>query len=581
MIGTDYIFIAIFLIGILVIGAIFSTRMKNSQDMFVAGRNSSWWVAGLSGYMTIFSAGTFVVWGGIAYRLGLVAVSILTTIGLSLILVGIFVSGKWREIGIKSPAEYLGIRFGMRTVKLYTLLGIIGRGVSVSVALYAVSILLVALIPLPEGHLLSDPVTGNLAVTWAILIVGVTSVIYTVAGGLWAVLMTDVVQFILLILMIFLLVPLSFNSVGGVATFIEQAPQDFFRPVSGEYSFIWLILWFCLWFFQVSGDWPFVQRYISVPTAKDAKKVAFLMAALYIITPLIWMIPSMVYRVINPSANPEQAYILISQHVFPPGMLGLMMAAMISATMSMVDSMLNVFAGVFTNDIYLPWRPASTEKKLMKVGRTFTFVFGALVIGLALLIPLLGGAEKVVVTLITLMMGPMVVPSVWGLFSRHISQKAVWLTLGVAYTFGIVAKIGLSTQGFIAGLWSGGASIAAFVQANPELVDALIGLVIPVVILTFIEVSARNKSVDAGWSRFTASIHRNRVAEEGKAIPTASLLPGKIVIWSFVILGLAVGWLALVSDTQQKILMLFTILLLSVPLIITLYNYIKKRNNEI
>ena len=95
MISVDYIFIAIYLIGILVIGGIFSTKMKNSKDMFVAGRNSSWWVAGLSGYMTIFSAGTFVVWGGIAYRLGLVAVSILTTIGFSLILVGFWISGKW------------------------------------------------------------------------------------------------------------------------------------------------------------------------------------------------------------------------------------------------------------------------------------------------------------------------------------------------------------------------------------------------------------------------------------------------------------------------------------------------------
>ncbi len=518
--------------------------------------------------------------GGIAYRLGLVAISILTTIGLSLILVGIFVAGKWREIGIKSPAEFLGVRFGQTTVKLYTLLGIVGRGVSISVALYAVSILLVALIPLPAGHLLADPTTGNLSVAWAVLIIGVITVVYTAVGGLWAVLMTDLVQFILLVLMVVILVPLSFNSVGGVGAFIEQAPRNFFRPVSGEYSFIWLILWFFLWFFQVSGDWPFVQRYISVPTAKDAKKVAFLMAALYIISPLIWLIPSMIYRVINPDVNPEQAYILISQHVLPAGMLGLMMAAMISATMSMVSSMPNVFAGVFTNDIYRSYRPHSSEEKLMRVGRIFTAVYGALVIGLALIIPKLGGAERVVVTLMTLVMGPMAVPSVWGLFSRRITQKAVWLSLGITYALGIFAKVGFANQGFFAGSWDAGVVISAYVERNPELVDAFIGLVIPVVILTIMEITTRKREEDPGWRRFLNAIKKTKNEENKSAIPATSKLPQQIVNWSFVILGIAVGGLAITNKMQRKILVLFSILLLLIPIFMLLYKYLINKTKK-
>ncbi|MFA7155720.1 MAG: sodium:solute symporter, partial [Proteiniphilum sp.] len=62
MTTIDWIFIFLDLIGVLIIGTVFSRRMKNSQDMFVAGRNSPWWVVGISGYMTVFSAGTFVVW---------------------------------------------------------------------------------------------------------------------------------------------------------------------------------------------------------------------------------------------------------------------------------------------------------------------------------------------------------------------------------------------------------------------------------------------------------------------------------------------------------------------------------------
>ncbi len=572
MTTIDLVFILIYFTGVVVIGAISSARVKDSSDMFNAGRGSQWWVAGLSGYMTIFSAGTFVVWGGIAYRLGMVAVSILMTIGLSLILVGVFVAGKWREIGIKSPAEFLSVRFGQKTVKLYTILGIVARGVSMSVALYAVSILLVALVPLPEGHLLADAATGNLSVGWAVLAIGIIAVGYTAAGGLWAVMMTDVVQFILLVLMVVILVPLSFYSVGGVGAFIEQAPKDFFLPVGGEYTFIWLILWFFVWFFQLSGDWPFVQRYISVPTAKDSKKVAYLMGALYVISPLIWLIPSMVYRMINPDANPEQSYILISQQVLPAGMLGLMMATMISATMSMVDSMLNVFAGVFTNDIYKPMRPRTSEKALVGIGRAFTLIYGAIVMVFAMMIPSMGGAEKVVVTLMTLVIGPMVVPSVWGLFSRRINQKTVWLTLGVAYTLGAMVKFGLSPKGVIAGLWDGGVAFAEYAQNNPELMDAIIGLVIPVLILSATEITTRKRGEDAGWKRFVNSIKENNEEEQKIIKRPASKLPRQIVVWSLIGLGAGVGFLAIISDTQQRTLMVFSLLLFLIPTLLLLNN---------
>ncbi len=221
--------------------------------MFVAGRNSPWWVVGISGYMTVFSAGTFVVWGGIAYRLGFVAVSILMTIGLALFLVGRFVAAKWRQSGISSPAEYLGIRFGKSAIKFYTIVGAIGRGISVAVALYAVAIIVVALIPLPEGHLFLNPETGHMSVSWAILIIGITAILYTVAGGLMAVLMIDVVQFFLLMLLVLLIIPFSLQEVGGLGTFIDKAPEGFFHLVGGEYSFIWLFLWLFLNFFLNGG----------------------------------------------------------------------------------------------------------------------------------------------------------------------------------------------------------------------------------------------------------------------------------------------------------------------------------------
>lgn len=573
MTTIDWIFIFLDLIGVLIIGTVFSRRMKNSQDMFVAGRNSPWWVVGISGYMTVFSAGTFVVWGGIAYRLGFVAVSILMTIGLALFLVGRFVAAKWRQSGISSPAEYLGIRFGKSAIKFYTIVGAIGRGISVAVALYAVAIIVVALIPLPEGHLFLNPETGHMSVSWAILIIGITAILYTVAGGLMAVLMIDVVQFFLLMLLVLLIIPFSLQEVGGLGTFIDKAPEGFFHLVGGEYSFIWLFLWLFLNFFLNGGDWPFVQRFISVSKPRDSKKAAYLMATLYIITPAIWMLPAMLYRIINPDANPEQAYILMSQQVLPAGLLGLMIAAMIAATSSMIDSMLNVFASVFTNDIYRPLYPQSSEKKLIRVGRIFTILYGIFIIGLAISIPYLGGAERVVVTLISLLIGPLAIPSIWGLFSRKINKRAIWLSLGITYAIGVILKFE-----FILHLFNYlpyGESFVAMIQSNAELTDAVVGMVIPVLILIVIELMGRKRDEDDGWKNLVGYMKQHPIEDKERGASNSTLLlTMKIIVYACTFLGLAVGWIAFTSDEGRAILLLFTSLLLIGPVIYFFYVFI-------
>src|SRR5690606_1663704 len=152
---ADYIIILIYFAGLLVLGGVLGKKVKTSEDMFIAGRSSSWWLSGLSTYMTIFSASTFVVWGGVAHKSGLVAVVIGMVLGVASIIVGRFLAGKWSRQKISSPAEYLGIRFNKSIVRFYTIVGMVGRGVHMAVALYAIAIMAVALIPLPENHWLA------------------------------------------------------------------------------------------------------------------------------------------------------------------------------------------------------------------------------------------------------------------------------------------------------------------------------------------------------------------------------------------------------------------------------------------
>ena len=531
MVEIDYIVIVLYFLGLIAVSVLVSRSIKSSADMFIAGRNSSWWLSGMSTYMTLFSASTFVIWGGVAFRSGFVAVLIGNILGFASFFVGRYLSGKWREMKIKSPGEYLTIRFGKRSLNFYTLLGIIGRGFHTAVALYAIAIVMSTLMTLPQGHFMADA-SGHLAVSWAIVILGIITLLYTILGGFLAVLMTDVIQFGVLITVVIFMIPLSINAIGGLDNFVANAPEGYFTPVSAEYPWFWLILWFFVNSFTIGGDWPFVQRYISVPTVSDARKSTYLVGALYLLTPLIWYFPAMAFRQIEPTANPEQAYILMSDHVLMKGMLGVMLAAMVSATLSTVSGTLNVFANVFTYDIYGQKHPEVGEKGLIRIGRIFTFAFGAAIIALALLIPYAGGAEKVVVTILTMIIGPLYIPSVWGVFSKRLTQKHLLTAMIITYACGI---FGLAFK-------FSDAVRATFEWINPNVLESVIGTVVPVILLAIMEIRAKIKgTIDPGYERVQAILDPEADTEPSAEMKRATKRYSHMAVTCFVVTLLAIA----------------------------------------
>ena len=503
--GTlDYLVILFYFIGLIAVSFVMSRKIKSSEDMFIAGRNSSWWLSGVSSYMTIFSASTFVIWGGVAYKSGLVATTVALCLGVASFIIGKWISAKWREIKIKSPGEFLTIRFGHNTLSFYTIIGIIARAAHTAVALYAVAVVLCALVKVPEGSILAstgmagDSPVGCLSIWWAIGILGVIALVYTVVGGFLAVLMTDVIQFGVLIAVVVFMIPLSFNAVGGVGEFMERAQSipNFLSGTSETYSWLWLVLWIFLNVAMVGGDWPFVQRYISVPTKTDAKKSTYLIGILYFVTPLIWYLPTMIYRVMEPGLaldldpatmtyNGEHAYVNMSKMVLMSGMVGMMLAAMLSATLSNVSGILNVYANVFTYEIwgYKEKNRNADEKTRIKVGRIFTLCFGLLIIILSMLIPFAGGAEKVVITILTMILCPLYIPSIWGLFSKRLTGNQLIGAMIITWVVGVTAKL----------------TVPASV-INPTIIESLSGCVLPVVLLAILEVvSKKRDTVDPGY----------------------------------------------------------------------------------
>ena len=214
--------------------------------------------------------------------------------------------------------------------------------------------------------------------------------------------------------------------VGGWGSFVEAAPEGFLAPVVEDYSAWFLISWMIVNFFVFAADWSFVQRWVCVPTAKDAKKAAHLIGILYLVSPIFWMLPPLIYRVVNQSADTEQAYILACQYVLPAGMMGLMVAAMASATASMATTRLNVFAGAFTEAYHNMMGKGASEKRLVFVGRMITLILGIVVIGGALMIPKYG-YTKFIVDINKLLYVPLFLPTVWGLFSRKIGISLLYM----------------------------------------------------------------------------------------------------------------------------------------------------------
>ena len=576
MVGIDYIVIVIYFLGLIAVSVLVSRSIKSSADMFIAGRNSSWWLSGMSTYMTLFSASTFVIWGGVAFRSGFVAVLIGNILGFASFFVGRYLSGKWREMKIKSPGEYLTIRFGKRSLNFYTLLGIIGRGFHTAVALYAIAIVMSTLMTLPQGHFMADA-SGHLAVSWAIVILGVITLLYTILGGFLAVLMTDVIQFGVLITVVIFMIPLSINAIGGLDNFVAGAPEGYFTPVSAEYPWFWLILWFFVNSFTIGGDWPFVQRYISVPTVSDAKKSTYLVGVLYLLTPLIWYFPAMVFRQIEPTANPEQAYILMSDHVLMKGMLGVMLAAMVSATLSTVSGTLNVFANVFTYDIYGQKHPEVGEKGLIRIGRIFTFAFGAAIIALALLIPYAGGAEKVVVTILTMIIGPLYIPSVWGVFSKRLTQKHLLTAMIITYACGI---FGLAFK-------FSDAVRANFEWINPNVLESVIGTVVPVILLSIMELWAKRKgTIDPGYARVQAILDPQADTEPSAEMKRATKRYSHMAVTCFVVTLLAIAALLVqqlftesYDAAVERIMIGGIVVMVGIAVVYAIYRYIDAKHN--
>ncbi|MCH6235583.1 sodium:solute symporter family protein [Cognataquiflexum rubidum] len=425
----DYITIITFSLIILVAGLSFGKKGTNMKSFFAAGGSVPWSMNGLSLFMSFFSAGTFVVWGSIAYKHGLVAITIQMAMCIAGFVIGYFIAPRWWNSKALTVAEFLTNRFGKRIQQYYTYIFLFLSLGYTGAFLY------------PVAKILN--VTTGFDINYAILLLGGMIMVYTAVGGLWAVVVTDVLQFVILTAAVLLVIPLSIKEVDGLNNFINQAPDQFFDIFSGEYTYAFIIAFMFYNIVFIGGNWAYVQRYTSVKDSKSSSKVGYLFGALYLISPLIWMLPPMIYRVLNPDLQgleAEGAYLMICKQVLPVGILGLMLGGMIFATASSVNTSLNLAAAVLTNDVFKPLRPNSSDKTLMKVARWATILFGIGTILVAFMVPMAGGIVEVVLSIAAITGGALYGPAIWALFSKKQTGKSILGVTAISLVINIFFK---------------------------------------------------------------------------------------------------------------------------------------------
>ena len=442
MTPLDYLVIVLFSLMIFAIGLSFSRNAgKDMKTFFAAGGAVPWWINSLSLFMGFVSASTFVVWGSIAYSSGWVAISIQWAMSVAGLIVGFFIAPKWHKTKSLTAAEYICNRLGIRTQNTYSYIYLFIMVFLKGVCLYAVAIIL-------------QVATGVSLYVWVGLL-GMIVILYTTFGGLWAVVVTDVLQFIILLSAGLILLPLSIDKVGGVSSFVStikaQQLPDFFSLSDHKYTISFLLGFLFYNIFYLGGQWSFIQRYTSVATPREARKIGILFGLFYVISPVIWMLPPMMYRAINPNLagiENEQAYMLMAKTVLPSGMLGLIIISLSFATNSSVQGFLNISAGVITNDLFKTIYPLSTEKLLIRVAKWATFLMGLVVIVMGMLVPLMGGATNVILSVASITGGAMYFPLIWTLYSKKQNSYTVLATTILSLVICLSLKFILPLIGF-------------------------------------------------------------------------------------------------------------------------------------
>ena len=408
----DYVLITLHFVVIIWVGIYAARQNKNTEEYFKGGGQIPWVIAGLSNWVAGYSAFMFVAAAGFAYLNGIGAAVIFTS-ALWAYIVGYFVFGRlWRRARLASPLRFLTRRYSASTTYFYSITAIIPNIVGIGQGLYILCIFISTALGFNERIFDLGIVTLS-GFQLSIVLVGTVMVVYSVIGGLWAAVISDSVQAIIVTIMTFIVFPVAFTYLGdghgliaGFKRLLNEAPDGFLRLSGDTAKPLFLLAYFINVMLGYNVGWALVQRYSSVADERDTKKMAILCAVLSVVGPLLWILPVMAARMILPDMGKlwpslavpaEASFVSLVLMLLPHGLIGFVVSAILSATLGQSGDTFNWLSATVTRDMYVPlskrWFDKSpSEKSQLRVARSSMFIVGVLGIWVAFYIPKFGGA---------------------------------------------------------------------------------------------------------------------------------------------------------------------------------------------
>ena len=437
----EYITLGAYFVLLIVIGAVFARFNNNLSDFVRGGARGTWWMVGTSMLMAGISAFTFTGNGSAIFEAGPSALIIYAANILGFALGGLFLGRWWRQSRAYTSGDLVRERFGVGPEKTWVLSSTLLNPLNAAIQLWALSVFVSAVFGLP--------------VMWMIVIIGVITLAYSTTGGMWGVMATDVVQGVILYGMTLLMGVLCIMEVGGVGSFINhfQALADegtyaMIKPdgayPGNRYTGLWFVMAFVM---QMISQIHLgaSNKYLAAKDGREASRASWFCMVLMAVGVVVWFIPPMVARFLyaeevmaSTVADPATtAYAVAAAHVLPAGLLGVMIAAMFSATMSSMDWGLNTTTGVVVTNLILPWRKWRGKADLADVNqlrlcRTITVLLGLFIIAMAVGLSqqerfAMFDSYMIIASVVTV---PVTLPLVAGIFVRKMPGWYYFVMLG-------------------------------------------------------------------------------------------------------------------------------------------------------
>ncbi|MFI5235687.1 MAG: sodium:solute symporter family protein, partial [Gemmatimonadales bacterium] len=379
----DWLVVAADLGGSMTLGLALARRGTGSMvEFFVGGRTVPWWLAATSMAATTFNVDTPLYVAGLVARFGVAGNWEWWSFAFAHVLLAVLLARLWRRVGVLTDAELVEIRYAgrpaaaLRATRAFIFavpLNCIGIGYGM-LAMRKVILALGLLQHLP--NLPGDPRL------WAVLPVVAITLLYTTVSGLWGVVATDFLQYILAMAGAVVVMIFAVHEVGGLSAMtaafrargmgnrlaVLPTASDALLPFTTFLGYIGIQWWA---FKNSDGGGMFIQRLSSTANEREATRAAHLFNILnYVVRTWPWVLVGLAALLILPGlADPELAYPMLMARYLPSGILGLVFASLLAAFMSSVSTQINWGASYVVHDLYARFTGQADERLLLRAAR--------------------------------------------------------------------------------------------------------------------------------------------------------------------------------------------------------------------